>query len=253
MPVWRHNAVDWRDTSACGGSAAQDADPAFCPPRAAARAPTPGPAASRREEASARGSQGTDDQLRRELDHRPRGPRGRPQAPRHVHRLHRRARPAPPGPGGRRQRRRRGAGRLLRHDRGDAAGRRRRAGRRQRPRHPGRHAPGREAAGRRGRADHAARRRQVRRRVLRRVRRPARRRRLRRQRAVHPARRGDPCATDSRLDPGRTPTAGPARCDKGAPTRKTGTTSPSGPTRRSSRPRRTRSRRFTAGCRRWRS
>ena len=76
---------------------------------------------------------------------------------------------------------------ILRPHRRHAAGRRRRAGRRQRPRHPGRQAPGREAARRRGRADDAARRRQVRRRSLRGLRRPARRRRLRGQRAVQPA------------------------------------------------------------------
>ena len=50
-------------------------------------------------------------------------------------------------------------------DRGHAARRRRRPGRRQRPRHPGRTSPGGEAARGRGRADRAARRRQVRRQV----------------------------------------------------------------------------------------
>ena len=71
---------------------------------------------------------------------------------------------------------------------------------RQRPRHPRRQAPGREAPGGRGRPDHAARRRQVRRQVLRRLRRPARRRRLGRQRAVDPARGRDPPGR-LRLDP----------------------------------------------------
>ena len=93
--------------------------------------------------------------------------------------------PAPPGLRDRRQRGRRGARRPLRHDHGHAARRRRRAGAGQRPRHPGRHPPGRAAPGGRGRADDAARRRQVRRRVLRGLRRSARRRCRGRQRAVH--------------------------------------------------------------------
>ena len=141
-PSWGHNALDW--TGHFRVRRLQRHRTPFQrpgPPRAAARVPTPSPGASHREKASARGSQGTDDRLQRELDHRSRGSGGGPQAPRHVHRLDRRARPAPPGLGGRRQRGRRGAGRLLRHDRRDAAGRRRRAGRRQRPRHPGRPAP----------------------------------------------------------------------------------------------------------------
>ena len=61
-----------------------------------------------------RGERDTE-RLRRALDHRPRGARGGAQAAGHVHRLDRGARPAPPGLGDRRQRRRRGAGRLLRH------------------------------------------------------------------------------------------------------------------------------------------
>ena len=131
--------------------------------------------------------------LRRLVDPGPRGSRRRPQAPGHVHRLHRRARPAPPGLRGRRQRRRRGPGRLLRPHRRHAPRRRRRPGRRQRPWHPGRRGRRRGPPGRRGRADRAARRRQVRRRRLHGVRRPARRRRLRRQRAVAAARgRGPP-------------------------------------------------------------
>ena len=56
--------------------------------------------------------------------------------------------------------------------------------RRQRPRHPGRQARQDRTVGARDRADRAARRRQVRRRRLQGVRRPARRRRLRRQRAL---------------------------------------------------------------------
>ena len=115
--------------------------------------------------------------LRCWLDHGTRRPRGRPQAPRNVHRLDRRARTASPRLRGRGQRGGRGAGRLLRHHRRDAAGRQRGPGAGQRPRHPGRRAPGRAAAGGRGRDDHAARRRQVRRQVLRGLRRPARRRR----------------------------------------------------------------------------
>ena len=60
---------------------------------------------------------------------------------------------------------------------------------RQRPRHPGRHRAEDRAERRRAGDDQAARGRQVRRRLLHRVRRPARRRRLRGQRAVRPARR----------------------------------------------------------------
>ena len=134
-------------------------------------------------------------------------------------------------------------------------GRRRRPGRRQRPRHPGRHAPQGEAAGRRGRADDAARRRQVRRRELRGLRRPARRRRGRRQRAVDPARRGDQA---------RRVTSGTQTYSRSVP----------GPLRRRAQAtdetghdghllgrrrhlhrdaRRTPARRCTGGCRRWRS
>ena len=75
-----------------------------------------------------------------------------------------------------------------------AAGRRRLPRRRQRPRHPGRPAPRvpRQVGGR-DRAHHAARRRQVRRRGLQGLRRPARRRRVGRERAVEPPRaRGRP-------------------------------------------------------------
>ena len=140
-------------------------------------------------------------ELQRELDHRSRGSGGSSQAPRNVHRIDRRAGAPPPGPGGGGQRRRRGDGRRLRHDRGDAAGRRRGERLRQRPWHPGRPAPGREAAGRRGRAHHPARRRQVRQQVLRGVRRPARRRRLGRERALQPAGGGDQ-ARRVHVDPG---------------------------------------------------
>ena len=127
-------------------------------------------------------------------------------------------------------------------------------GHRQRPRHPGRHAPGGEAAGRRGRADHAARRRQVRRQVLRRLRRPARRRRLGGQRAVQPARRRDP-ARRLRLDPAYTVGGKPGRLGSrasgdrrdrhhdhvlGRPDDLRDTTT-------------TPSRRSPGGCRRWRS
>ena len=66
-------------------------------------------------------------------------------------------------------------------------------GPRQRPRHPGRRRAEDRPVRRRGRDDQAARRRQVRRRLLRGLRRSARRRRLRGQRAVRPAgRRGRP-------------------------------------------------------------
>ncbi len=64
-----------------------------------------------------------------------------------------------------------------------------RRGARQRPRHPGRRRAQDRPVRRRGRHDQAARRRQVRRRLLRRLRRSARRRRLRGQRAVRAARR----------------------------------------------------------------
>ena len=113
----------------------------------------------------------------------PRGPRGRPQAPGHVHRLDRRARPASPDLGGRRQLDRRGDGRPgdddQRHDP------RRRQGHRpgRRPRRAGRQAFDRQGRAR-GRPHGPPRRRQVRRRRLQGVGRPARRRRQRRQRAV---------------------------------------------------------------------
>ena len=74
-----------------------------------------------------------------------------------------------------------------------SAGRRRRQGGRRRPRHPRRHASHRAQAHGGSRHDHPARGRQVRRRRLRRFRRPARRRHLRGQRAFQPRRhRGPP-------------------------------------------------------------
>ena len=73
---------------------------------------------------------------------------------------------------------------LLRPDRADPAGRRRRPGRGQRPRHPDRHPPDRGHPGGDDGPDHAARRRQVRRRRLQGLRRPARRRHLGGQRAL---------------------------------------------------------------------
>ena len=162
--------------------------------------------------------------LRCTLDHGTGGPGGRPQAARNVHRLDRRARPASSRLRGRGQRRRRGAGRLLRPHRRDAARRRRGPGAGQRPRHPGGRAPGGAPPGGRGRADHAARGRQVRRQVLRGLRRPARRRRVRGERAVGAARGRDP--------PGRVRLAAvlrarrpdAARCSRGEPTDETGTT-----------------------------
>ena len=135
------------------------------------------------------------------------------------------ARPAPPGLRGRRQLRRRGARRLLRRRRGHDPPRRLGHGRRQRPRHPGRHDGEGGQAGARGRADRAARRRQVRRRRrLQGVRRPARRRRLRRQRAVRAARRRGP---PRRLRLDARPTSAARRrapLAKGEATKETGTT-----------------------------
>ena len=153
-----------------------------------------------------------------------RGPRGGAQATGHVHRLDGPARPAPPGLRDRRQLGRRGAGRLLRPHRGHHARRRRRARRRQRPRHPGRHAPRRGQVDRRGRPDGPARRRQVRRRRLRGLRRPARRRHLGGQRALERARRRGP-PPGQRLPPElhrRRP--GRARSPRARRTDETGTT-----------------------------
>ncbi len=123
----------------------------------------------------------------------PRGPGGGAQATRHVHRVHRLAGPHALPVGDHRQLGRRGAGRARVEHRRRAARRRERRGARPRPRHPGRHRAEDRALGRRGRLHQAARRRQVRFRLLRRVRRSARRRRLGRQRALGaPRRRGRP-------------------------------------------------------------
>ena len=81
----------------------------------------------------------------------------------------------------------------------DPAPRRVGRGARQRPRHPGRHRAAHRPDRCRGGLHQAARRRQVRRRLLHRLRRPARRRRLGRQRAVRAARRrGRPRRQDLR-------------------------------------------------------
>ena len=175
-----------------------------------------------------------DGSVRRQRDPGARRARGGAQAPGHVHRLHRRARPAPPDLGDRRQRGRRGAGRPLRPDRGHADRRRRDPGRGQRSRHPHRHRarPG-AARGDPG-ADHAARRRQVRRRRLQGVRRPARRRRLRGQRAVQPPDRRGPqprprVAADR--SPSACPTARSSRCARWSPARAPAPRSPTGPPR----------------------
>ena len=112
--------------------------------------------------------------------------------PGHVHRLDRRPRAPPPRLRGRRQRRRRGAAghndARRRHDPPRQLGHRARP----RSRHPGRHdgGPGRLRAHRR--ADEAPRRRQVRRRGLQGLGRPARGRRLGRERALGVARRRGP-------------------------------------------------------------
>ena len=149
--------------------------------------------------------------------------------------------------------RRRGDGRLRDEGRGHAARRRRRPGGGRRPWHPGGHAPGGEAARPRGHPHHAALGRQVRRRLLRGVRRSARRRHLGGQRAVHPDghRDAQATATSGRRATStrsrRTPSSRASRPTSPAPTSRTG------PTRRSSRPPSTTSRRSPAGCRRWRS
>ena len=146
----------------------------------------------RRPSGRADGSRPLERVLRRRKHHRARGSRGGPPAPGDVHRLDRRAGSAPPRLGDPRQRRRRGAGRLLHGGRDHAA--RRRLGHvpRQRPRHPRRDDGRAGHVGGRGRADEAARRRQVRRRRLQGLGRPARRRRLGGQRAQRAPPRGDP-------------------------------------------------------------
>ena len=182
-----------------------------------------------------------------------RRPRGGPQAPRHVHRLDRPARPAPPGLRDRRQLRRRGPRRLLRPHRGDDPRRRRRALRRQRSRHPGRHAPGREEVDRRGRADDPARRRQVRRRRVRGLGRSARRRQLGRQRALAASSRSR-CAGRATSTRRATTTVCPTPRSRRArrPTRPA-RRSPSGRTPRSSRPSSSTTRPCARASSRWRS
>ena len=163
--------------------------------------------------------------LRRPGHHRPRGSRGRAQAAGHVHRLDR-CRAActtwstrsSTTPSTRRWP-------ALRRGRGHDPPRQLGHGRRQRPRHPGRHDGEGGQVGARGRADRPARRRQVRRRRrLQGVRRPARRRRLRRQRAVRAAAtsRSGATAFAWRQDYERGAPQGPI--DKGEPTEETGTT-----------------------------
>ena len=126
----------------------------------------------------------------------PRGPGGGPQAPRHVHRVDRQPRAAALPGGDPRQRRGRGAGRALHRDRDHAARGRLGRGPGQRPRHPGRRRAQDQAHRRRAGDDQAARGREVRRRLLHRLRRPARRRRLGGQRAgLAAGRRGGPGGT----------------------------------------------------------
>ena len=125
--------------------------------------------------------------IRRGADPGPRGAGTRPQAPRYVHRVDGRARPAPPRAGDRRQLDRRGAGGLLRHHPHHHQQGRVLLGRGQRPRHPDGHpSQGGDLFGRAG-AHQAARGRQVRRRRLQDLGRPARRRPFGRQRPVRMA------------------------------------------------------------------
>ena len=121
--------------------------------------------------------------------HGPRRDRARPAPAGHVHRLDRLRRPPPPRLGGRRQRRRRGAERAQRRGRGDAPPGQLGHRRRPRPRDPGRRRRGPGPARADGGPDEAERRRQVRRRGLQGLGRPARRRRLGRERALRLARR----------------------------------------------------------------
>ena len=125
--------------------------------------------------------------LQREAPVGPRGPRRGPQAPGHVHRLDRRPRPAALPLGDLRQLGRRGPWRLLHARRGHPARRRLRRGAGQRPGHPGGQRAEDQALRRRTGHDPAARGRQVRRRLLHGLRRPARRRRVRRERALRAA------------------------------------------------------------------
>ena len=127
----------------------------------------------------------------------PRGRRARPAPPGDVHRHHQFPRPASPGDRGRRQLRRRGDGGPRDQDHRHAPRRRQRVRAGRRRRHPRQADPAREgpSSRRRGRAHDAERRREVRRRRLLDLRRPARRGRLGRERPLreddgrHPARR----------------------------------------------------------------
>ena len=124
---------------------------------------------------------------------------GGAQAPRHVHRLHRQPRPHALPVGDHRQRCRRGTCRRVRPHRGGPLPGRLGRGARQRPRHPGGHRAAHRPDGRGGRLHQAARRRQVRRWLLHRLRRTPRRGRVGRQRAVvAPRRRGRPRGQDLR-------------------------------------------------------
>ncbi len=132
--------------------------------------------------------EGRDDQvvlgLQRPPPPGPRGPGGRAQAPGHVHRIHRQPRPHALPVGDHRQLGGRGPRRRVRPHRGHPLPRRLGRGARQRPRHPRRHRAPHRPDRRRGGLHQAARRRQVRRRLLHGLRRPARRGRVGRQRAV---------------------------------------------------------------------
>ena len=119
------------------------------------------------------------------------------QTARHVHRLDRLPRPHALPLGDHRQLRRRGARRARLAHRRRPARRRQRRGARQGARHPGRHRTAHRSVRRRGRLHEAARRRQVRRRLVRGIRRPPRRRRIRGERAVGaPRRRSRPRRQD---------------------------------------------------------
>ena len=158
--------------------------------------------------------------------HGSQGPRAGPRTARDVHRFDRSVGPPPPRLRGRRQLGRRGAGGPRDPHRRHAARRRRLPGRRQRPRHPGRPAPRvpRQVGGR-DRAHDAPRRRQVRRRGLQDLRRPARRRRVGRERAVAPARARDPPRRRPvRDDVRRRRRARPGRSSASATPNDTGTT-----------------------------
>ena len=150
------------------------------------------------------------DRVHRKGHHRSRGARARQAPPRDVHRLDRHTGSPPPCLRGRRQRRRRGPRRSQRARRRHDPPRRldHRPGRR--PRHSGRSHGGAGPLGADGRPDEAPRRREVRRRRLQGLGRPARRRHLGRQRALRVAHRGGPSrregappAVRARRRPGR--------------------------------------------------